>query len=359
MKILIIEDDLEIRNSLHDMLEIHGHAVTDAADGIEGVRLAKSFLPDLIFCDIAMPAMGGYEVISTLRQHPPCCEIPFIFLTARANRADQRHGMSLGADDYITKPFSEKEIFDAVSARTRRQQPSRNRIARLLAERQVVADAPWSHELMTPLCGILGGLELLEVASAPLEPGELKNVIAIIRAGAERQHALARKLVLYYELERLKAAVPHESVYSCDAVATVVDGAARAAEEERRADDLVVRCEPGSVPVSKPHLLAVVAELVSNACRFSKSGQPVTVAGIRDGKNYRIEVVDQGVGMTAEQRTKVDAFTQFGREKREQQGLGLGLAIVRGVAELSGGELTLETVFGGKGLKATFELPCT
>jgi signal transduction histidine kinase len=112
------------------------------------------------------------------------------------------------------------------------------------------------------------------------------------------------------------------------------------------------------VPVSESHLLAVVAELVSNAFRFSKRGQPVTVAGIRDGKHYRIEVVDQGVGMTAEQRTKIDAFKQFGREKREQQGLGLGLAIVRGVAELAGGELILETVFGGKGLKVTFELPC-
>jgi two-component system sensor histidine kinase/response regulator len=198
MKILIIEDDLEIRNSLRDMLEIHGHAVTDAADGLEGVRLAKSFLPDLIFCDIAMPAMGGYEVITTIRQHPPCCETPFIFLTARANRADQRHGMSLGADDYITKPFSEKEILDAIAARLRRQQPSRERVARLLAERKVVADAPWSHELMTPLCGILAG-------------------------------------------------------------------AARAAAEEKRADDLVVRCEPGSVPVSESHLLAVVAELVSSA----------------------------------------------------------------------------------------------
>lgn len=359
MKILIIEDDLEIRNSLHDMLEIHGHAVIDAADGIEGTELAKSSQPDLIFCDIAMPGMGGFDVITSIRQHPQCCEIPFIFLTARANRADQRHGMALGADDYITKPFSEKEILDAVTARIRRQQPSRERVARLMAERRIVADAPWSHELMTPLCGILGGLELLESTAEPVEPGELEKIVAIIRAGAERQHALARKLVTYYELERLKEAAPRQTVFSCDAVATVIAGAARAAAEEKRADDLVVRCEPGTVPVSEAHLLAAVAELVGNAFHFSKRGLPVTVAGIRDRNHYRIEVVDQGVGMTAEQRMKVDAFRQFGREKREQQGLGIGLAIVRSLAELAGGELTLETVFAGKGLKATFELPCS
>lgn len=358
MKILIIEDDPEIRTSLHDLLEFHQHTVFDAPDGIEGVRLAKSILPDLIFCDIAMPVMDGYDVITAIRQHPPCSEVSFIFLTARTNRADYRHGMHLGADDYITKPFSEQDIVEAISARVRRQQPSRERIARLLAERQIVADASWSHELMTPLCGILAGLELLESAPNPPDPVELKKTIAIIRAGAERQHTLARKLVTYFELERLKAQPPRPSGFTSDAVASLAAGAAHVAATQDRADDLVARFAPGSVPVRESHLIAAVSELVDNALRFSKRGQLVAISGDSDGTRYRIEVLDQGMGMTEEQRAKVDAFRQFEREHREQQGLGLGLAIVRSVGELAGGGLSLTPGPGGVGLKAVLELPC-
>lgn len=358
MKILIIEDDPEIRNSLHDLLELHHHAVIDASNGVEGVRLAKSTLPDMIFCDIAMPAMDGYDVINAIRQHRPCSDVSFIFLTARASRSDFRHGMQSGADDYITKPFSEQDIVGAISARTRRQQPSREHVARLLAERKIVADAAWSHELMTPLCGILAGLELLESAPMPPDPVEMKKTIAIIRAGAERQHTLARKLVTYFELERLKAHPPRPSGFTSDAVASLAAGAAHVAATHGRAHDLLTRFATGSVPVRESHLIAAISELVDNALRFSKDGQTVAVSGVSNGSHYRIEVLDQGVGMTAEQRAKVDAFRQFEREHREQQGLGLGLAIARSVGELAGGRLSLTPGPGGMGLRAALELPC-
>jgi signal transduction histidine kinase len=100
-----------------------------------------------------------------------------------------------------------------------------------------------------------------------------------------------------------------------------------------------------------------VDELVGNALRFSVPGQRVTVTGSAHATGYRIKILDQGPGMTPEQCAGIGPFVQFGREKREQQGLGLGLAIARSVAEIGGGGLSLQAGPGGRGLLATLDLP--
>ena len=187
MRILVIEDDTGIRETLQDLLEMHGHAVTTAEDGPGGVARASD-LPDLILCDIGLPGLDGFEVLAALRRTDATRDIPFIFLTARTERTDQRQGMTLGADDYITKPFTEREILDAIAARVRRQEPLRTRVATLLADREREIHAPWSHELLTPLNGVLGALDLIESEADTITPPELRELLGLIRAGADRQH---------------------------------------------------------------------------------------------------------------------------------------------------------------------------
>lgn len=357
MKILIVEDEPLIRETLQEMLQLNGHTVLAAADGPEGIRLTQE-APDLVFCDIGLPGKDGYEVLAAIRATPLGREIPFVFLTARADRSDQRRGMALGADDYITKPFSEKDILDAIQARLSRQQPLRERINELVSRHRSEAGAEWSHELMTPLNGVLGGLELIEAEAETITPTELRDLLALIRAGAERQHALARKLVLYYELERLRFRPPAKP-FSAQIPAAVVEAAERIARVEKRAGDLNVRCDPGSAPLAPAHLGAAVAELVENAFRFSLPGQTVSVSGFRRDRHYLIAVTDHGPGLSAEQRTMIAPFVQFDRARHNQQGLGLGLAIARTAAELTGGQLQLEPAQADQsGLKATLDLIC-
>jgi CheY-like chemotaxis protein len=114
--------------------------------------------PDLILCDIGMPGMNGYQVITAIKALPAGQDIPFVFLTAWADREHQRQGMTLGADDYITKPFTQSDILDAIAARMQRLRPLRERILALLADRRVVAQANWANELLPPFNGIMGGL---------------------------------------------------------------------------------------------------------------------------------------------------------------------------------------------------------
>jgi CRP-like cAMP-binding protein/CheY-like chemotaxis protein len=117
IKILIIEDNNDIRESTAEILELTGYEVKEASNGKIGVEAAQQFKPDLILCDIMMPELDGYGVLYMLNKKPDTAAIPFIFLTAKAERVDFRKGMEMGADDYLTKPFDDIELLNAIESR--------------------------------------------------------------------------------------------------------------------------------------------------------------------------------------------------------------------------------------------------
>lgn len=119
-KILVIEDEPLTRNMFQDCLEAEGFQTFGAEDGLAGIHQARQHLPNLVLCDVVMPRLDGYEVLSQLRQETKTAIIPFMFITAKAEKANRRQGMSLGADDYLTKPFTAEELIEAVSARLKK-----------------------------------------------------------------------------------------------------------------------------------------------------------------------------------------------------------------------------------------------
>ncbi len=118
--LLLIEDDADVRDNTAEILELAHYRVLKAENGKRGVDLARKEKPDLILCDIMMPELDGYGVLHLLSRSPDTAEIPFIFLTAKAERGDVRRGMDLGADDYLTKPFEESELLNAIEGRMKR-----------------------------------------------------------------------------------------------------------------------------------------------------------------------------------------------------------------------------------------------
>lgn len=120
-RILIIEDEAQTRRNIATILRMEGYEPLVAADGREGVAAALRDRPALIVCDVMMPELDGYGVIQALRSKEATDHIPFIFLTAKGERADIRAGMNLGADDYITKPVTASELLSAVQARLSRE----------------------------------------------------------------------------------------------------------------------------------------------------------------------------------------------------------------------------------------------
>lgn len=120
-KVLIIEDETQTRNLFLNCLKFEGFAALGADNGLLGVQLAQTHLPELIVCDIMMPDMDGYQVLSKLRQRPVTATIPFIFLTAKVAMSELRQGMTLGADDYLTKPCTIDDFLAAIATRLQRQ----------------------------------------------------------------------------------------------------------------------------------------------------------------------------------------------------------------------------------------------
>ncbi|MBE9093723.1 EAL domain-containing response regulator [Tychonema sp. LEGE 07203] len=120
-KILVIEDDRVIRENILKLLKAEGFEVTGEENGVQGLYTAVSNLPDVILCDVMMPELDGYGVLAALRSHPVTATVPFVFLTGKAERSEMRQGMELGADDYLTKPFTKAELVGAVSSRLKKQ----------------------------------------------------------------------------------------------------------------------------------------------------------------------------------------------------------------------------------------------
>ncbi|MCB9235369.1 MAG: response regulator [Bacteroidia bacterium] len=117
IRILLIEDNEDVRETTAEILELANYTVYTAENGREGIQKAKELVPDLIICDIMMPEKDGYEVLYYLGRDPKTSTIPFVFLTAKSEKGDIRHGMNLGADDYLTKPFEELDLLNCIETR--------------------------------------------------------------------------------------------------------------------------------------------------------------------------------------------------------------------------------------------------
>jgi len=367
-KILVIEDDASIRSRIVDTLELEGddYAVVSAANGLVGVERAKTELPDLIISDIMMPELDGYGVLREVRRHPPTALTPFIFLSAKGDRDHQREGMVLGADDYLTKPFTIDELLKAVSA-----QLAKHTIQQTQAQQQLDAlresiTVSLPHELRTPLSSIIGFGELLRDYRSMSH----ENIIAAIEqicTNAQRLQRLTENFILYAQLEVARsskdwteALQTNVSVLAQDIIARA---AQRTAEEHDRLRDVHFDTAPVTIAISAGHLTKIIEELVDNACKFSPPNTPISIKGrvIADVANnqqhYELTITDSGRGMTVEQIHNIGAYIQFERKTYEQQGSGFGLILVKWIVEVYRGSINFTAAQNPSGTSVTLTLP--
>lgn len=200
--ILLIEDNRDFHVYMSTVLKQGGYEVLIASNGEQGIALAEEHLPDLIICDIMMPAMTGHQVLERLHSQSTTVTIPFIFLTALANPADLREGMGLGADDYLTKPVRPKDLVRAVEVRLRRNQNVRAEIYERFAqqlvqvqERERERTAMMLHERVNQtLVGLKLSLSLLDSGNSKSDPVytdtrlQLDSLMNLVEAMAQELH---------------------------------------------------------------------------------------------------------------------------------------------------------------------------
>src|SRR5277367_3218049 len=208
-KILVIDDEEWLREMMQLALKQRGFEVIEAANGNDGIEKARKELPDLILCDINMGKVDGYLTLSSLRGEAPTAAIPFILMTGLADSASMRHGMELGADDYLPKPFTTDALYAAVEARLKKSQALRDEAEKKLRHLRDNISLMMPHEMRTPLNGIISNAELLAQSAATLKPAEIAEIGQEIHTSSERLARLIENFLIYSQLEMIAADPKH------------------------------------------------------------------------------------------------------------------------------------------------------
>ncbi len=337
-KILIIDDSDDLREDVVEMLQLENYEVVSAADGDTGIELAKSFRPDLILCDIMMPGTNGFEVLKAIRADAKTAVIPFIFLTAKVERLSMRQGMVLGADDYITKPYKVDELLKSIDTQLKKRADLNEAANKHLDELRHSISMALPHELRTPLNTIMGFSEMLQSESQHLKPDQIYDWATQINTAAYRIYHIFENYIAY---SRVQIMLHSDEDTRPDSALEEWDFNAQAkvmqiAQKHERFADLQAQIDP----VPDLHIRAedaerLVQELVDNAFKFSQAGDSVEVYGqATSDMVYTLSVRDAGSGLTREQFDQAGAYLQYDRHLVEQQGMGFGLAIVKGLLAL-------------------------
>lgn len=202
-KILVIEDELDQAMSLKYILEFNGFETIlakNGKDGKDGVDLALQELPDLVLIDINMPVMNGYEVLKSLCSKPETYVLPVLFLTAISLKEDQRLGMELGADDYLTKPYTSSEIINVVKARLNRDSGIKHHFEENMNRLRKNITLSLPHELNTPISSILGFSQMIKSLHKSLSDEDIRAMCDNIFESGQRLAEIVKKFNNYIML---------------------------------------------------------------------------------------------------------------------------------------------------------------
>lgn len=348
-RILVIEDDDAVRGLILEAIRLKGWHPLSADNGEAGLQLAAEELPDLILCDIQMPRMDGYAVLHAIRENRNTASIPFIFLTGLGEKPKVRKGMESGADDYIVKPFTIRELNAAIEARFQKQATFQESTETRLNELRDSLTFALPHELVTPLNTILGFSSLL-LESPEISRADLREYAGLMHEAGVRLKSLIEKFLVYAQVELAvrnfdRDSAPLQPHLTSE---TISAAANRVAAEFNRSTDLRLSLAAIEHPISASHLERLTRELVENAFKFSYPGTPVEIHSRDTEGKFVLEISDHGRGLSPEQIQRLGANLQFDRRLHEQQGSGLGLAIARRLAELYGGTLRLQSTPGDR-----------
>jgi two-component system, sensor histidine kinase and response regulator len=364
-RILAVEDHDLLLYAIRDILEAEGYDVITATDGVDALEKMQTVTPDLIIADISMPRMDGYRFFEEVHVHPEWVPIPFVFLTARAEREDRLKGKAMGAEDYIVKPFDPQELVVVVNSRIGRAEAIREATETEFEDLKQQIITLLSHELRTPLTSVYGYTELALEEATDLPPGDFQQFLVGIKKGADRLTQLVEDLLMVVRLDT------GELQREFEVLGTVQENLSEIIKRTAKAE--AVRIAPHGfsleldIPENLPPVLIheyflsdALTRLIDNAVKFSRQDERrarVTARAVDD--SVHISVQDWGVGISADQIERLfEKFGQLNRKQMEQQGTGLGLVIVKALSECMGGQVTIEsTQDEPSGTTVTIRLP--
>lgn len=360
--VLVVEDDIHLLSGIREILELGNYNVWTAQNGVQGLeRLQSSELPpDVIVSDIMMPHMDGFSFLSEVREQDQWVNIPFIFLTAKGEKADVQKGNTLGADVYLKKPFDAEDLLVAVNSRLERfqnmERVQQDNISQI--KRRILVTL--NHELRTPLTLVVAYADLLKDFNPEnMTNSELITFLKGVNSGATRLRRLIENFILLVEIEEGDAAktfawrkYPIESLKDI-----VVDASRQILEQEANKITITVQDDLPKITADREFLTVIVRELIDNGVKFSGDKESVSVDISSVDDQIQITVADGGTRKIPDDEIEKiwDPFYQINRELYEDQGSGSGLAIVHGLVDIHGGSRHI--ISTNNGTTVTVKLP--
>ena len=363
--VLLVEDNLALLDGIALDLEMRGYQISKATNGVEALELMGKLdtLPDIIISDIAMPDMDGYQFLEKIHEKPEWDAIPFLFLTAFGSPNAVRMGKELGVDDYLVKPFQPDDLIVAMENKLRRVKLFRQDAERRIDSTRQELLNMIAHELRTPLTSIYGGAEMLAESMETISDETSRVMLELVRGGARRVNRLVNQMLNVLQIDSGQMAQLYEMrALPCDLQA-LVHQAQRVLENNwvgKKPDvtvDLDLPAETLWVMGVQDSLVTIIAEALRNGMIFAPAQSFVTLRLWREGDKAVLMVQDNGMGIAPADQPRIwERFQQIDRTEHEQQGVGLGLALVNEIARIHKGRAWVESDTG-KGTRLYISLP--
>lgn len=367
MKILIIEDGTILRNEVIEWLTLEGYDAIGARDGIEGIEAALSHFPDLIICDITMPRLDGHGVLLELRANLSTMTIPFIFMTARASHEDIRYGMDLGADDYLTKPFTRLELLQAVETRLEKkiaqahyhqrevnewQQAFKEEREQLQLKSKLVA--MFSHDFRNPLTVIMSSNSFLRDYAEKIDEERRLKHFNRIEGSVQQLLQMLDDMLFIAQMEAGRLKFEPEQLDIGQFMNRIVDEFQVVHSETH---SIIYNQQFRDVILADARLLRqIMSNIISNAVKYSPQNSQIQITLEQLNSHIQLVVQDEGIGIPDKDQPRL--FNAFHRAENvgTVRGTGLGLAIVKQAVDLHSGSIDIESALD-QGTIITVKIP--
>jgi signal transduction histidine kinase len=371
-RILLADDNADMRDYVGRLLASK-YEVVAVGDGEAALQAARKQTFDLVLSDVMMPKLDGFGLLHALRTDEQTRTVPVILLSARAGEESRVEGMGAGADDYLVKPFSARELMARVDSHINLQRERKRSAEKLeqlvLLEQQARASAEvanrvkdeflamLSHELRTPLNAIVGWTHLLK--SGKLRETDRVRGIEVIDRNCAAQRAIIDELLDVSRIITGKLRLDLKPIDPATVVEAAVDAIRPAALTKGIEISASIDRNGGLVVGEAVRLQQVIWNLLSNAIKFTPKNGRVDVELKVAGKHFAIVVSDTGEGIPPEFMPYIfDRFRQADTSaRRKHGGLGVGLSIVRSLVEMHRGEVTVSSDGPGRGSTFTVRIP--